>query len=450
MSIRRASELMQGIVTILTDQESDPGLTGQILAELGRDGGDRSLALAAAMNLARLQGLPPAEVSAIALGYLQQRKSYRAEPLLALLNYGLRREDGMAFLHRQINAALARLPSFATGDSGAASDPELFIELVELIRTAGALADLNGRVALAAGLWRSLDRDFSRGRAEGKGLAVEPDFGLVFNKLSLLAMVRETSGGREPGPPGAESRLKQYIRFAASQPVGKLMVALVDAIHSREAYATALAGIIGEQFAQLADLREKLAQAATRDGEDRQGQLAGALQEVKAILGESNVLVQMLLQADAQVAARVAGLLPEQLRGGEKSRAAPYLLELHRAVAGIVAHGRSGDVYSAEFYLDDRVRESFAMLAYVQGGGDGAGLIKFRKIQDIRTIKDPGKLRVIEAERKITRQDMSQLTLALNEQNRPQAIRRAWDDTLAVAGAHLGLNPVGGPLAEYL
>lgn len=450
LSVRRASELMQGVVAILTGQESEPEATEQFLAELGRDGVDRSLALAAAMNLARLQGLAPAEVSAIALGYLQQQRSYRAEPLLALLHYGLRREDGVAFLHRQIDAALARLPSFAPGDSAAAGDPELFIELVELIRTVDSLVDLKGREALAAGLLQSLDRDFSRGQAEGKGLHQDADFGLLFNKLSLLAIVREIAGGRETDPPGAENRLKNYIRFAASRPVGKLMVALVDTIHSREAYAAALAGIVGEQFAELADLREKLAQAPTRAGGVRRGDSAGLLQEVKAILGDANVLVRMLLQADARVAERVAGRFPEQLGGDEKSRAAAYLMRLHREVAGIVTHGRSGDGYSAEFYLDDRVRESMAMLAYVQESGGGAGRIKFRKIQDIRTIKEPGKIRVIEAERKITRQDMSQLTLALNERNRPQAIRRAWDDTLAVAGTHLGMNPAGGPLAEYL
>lgn len=435
LSVRRAGAFMRSVAAILASQPADAGAAEAFLAELGRVSVDRTLALAAAISLARLQGLDPVEVSAIALRYLQEQPTFRAEPLLALLNYGLRRGDAVAYVRRQIDAALARLPPFAAGVSGVGADPGVFTELVELIRTVDALADPPGRQALAEGLLRSVNRDFSRHRQADTGLQAVADFGLVFSKLSLLVMVRETFGGQEIGSLATDGWLKNYIRFAGIYPVGKLMVALVDRIHAGEGYGAALAGIVDDQFVRLASL---------------QPQPAGALPQVTAILGDGNVLVQ-LLQTEAQVARRavsLAGQPPDQ-QGGEPFAAAFYLERLHRAAAEIVTHGRSG-AYPADFYLDDRVRESFAMLAYVQENADGAGRMRFRKIQDIRSIKDPSKIRVIEAERKITRQDMSLLTLALNEGNRPQAIRRAWDDTLAVAGAHLGLKPLDRPFTEYL
>jgi hypothetical protein len=436
LSVRRAGEFMGSVAAILASRRSDSATVENFLVELGRESVDRSLALAAAISQARLQGLDPAEVSAIALRYLREQPTFRAETLLALLHYGLRREDAVSFVRRQIDATLARLPAFDAGVSGAVADPGVFTELVELIRTVDALADPPGRQALVEGLLHSVDRDFNRNRQAGETLSAEPDFGLVFSKLSLLVMVRETFGGREIGALAADGWLKNYIRFAGSYPAGKLMVALVDKIHAGEGYGAILAGIVDDQFARLSRL---------------QAQQAGALQEAATLLGDGNVLVQLLLQAEAQAARRaveVTGRLPVQ-PGGEQSAAAVYLDRLHRKVAGIVSHGRSGP-YPADFYLDDRVRESFAMLAYVQEGGDGAERMRFRKIQDIRSIKDPSKIKVIEAERKITRQDMSLLTLALNDGNRPLAIRRAWEDTLAVAGAHLGLRPLDRPFAEYL
>jgi hypothetical protein len=142
------------------------------------------------------------------------------------------------------------------------------------------------------------------------------------------------------------------------------------------------------------------------------------------------------------------------------------LEKLHRRIAPIVSvagkaatlagnspgrleKSKEGTDPLVDFYLDDRVRESFALLAYLQGGAGGSA-VKFRKTQDLAAIKDPTKLQVIEGERKITRQDMSVLTLALNTDNHPSAIRRAWEGTLAVTEKHLGLNQLDGNLRQYL
>lgn len=432
LSVRRAGDFIDNVVTILFD----PRAAESFLAELGREEIDRQVALAADLTLARLKGRPPAEVSAIAVRYLRGRKPYRAENLLDLLRYGLRLEDGKALVRGRIEAAVGGLPKLSAGIE-AGADPEIFIELVELSRTIDALADHAGRQAMADGLLKSLAGDFGFG-GDGQKRNSEPDFGIVFNKLSVLALLRETCSGQEL-PLQAESWLRKAIRFAAGQPVGKLMVGLVDKILTPEQYAAALAEIVRGQLAELARLQQGLSSPAQR--------------QVKTILGDANVLVRMLLQADAPVAAKVAGSLPARSGDGAGSVAdvaAAYLEQLHRKAAAIVAVRPGEDAYAADFYLDDRIREAMAMLAFVQREGEGADRVRFRKIQDIREIKDPSKIQVIEAERKITRQDMSLLTLALNDGNKPQEIRRAWDETLAVTGRHLALAPRDGTLSAYL
>ncbi|OGR15609.1 MAG: hypothetical protein A2X81_02105 [Desulfobacterales bacterium GWB2_56_26] len=441
LSVRRAGDFIDNVVTILFD----PRAAESFLAELGREEIDRQLALAAELTLARLKGRPPAEVSAIAVRYLRGQKPYRAENLLALLGYGLRKEDGIALVRGRIEAAVGGLPKLSAGGREAGADPEIFVELVELSRTIDALADLAGRQAMANGLLKSLSGDFGfEGSSRKRGS--EPDFGIVFNKLSVLALLRETCGGNELQV-SAESWLKKAIRFAAGQPVGKLMVGLVDKILTPEQYATSLAEIVRGQLTELARLQQGLSLPAKADD------LRQAQRRVKNILGDANVLVRMLLQAEASVAAKVEGSFPTRSSYGGSSVgsvAASYLEQLHRKTAGIVTHGSGQDAYAADFYLDDRIREAMALLAFVQREEVSADRVRFRKIQDIREIKDPSKIQVIEAERKITRQDMSLLTLALNDGNKPQDIRRAWDETLAVTGGHLALAPRDGTLAAYL
>ena len=451
LSLWRANAFVQNLVAILASQESDRKATADFLARLGKESGRQALTVAAAIALAGLQGQDQAEISAIAVRYLEQLQPYRAEDLLALMRYGLRHEDAVSFIHRKIKATLAGLPSLTPGKAGPDAKIEIFPELVEVVRTLSALSDPAGQELLALGLMRSLDRDFTRQLPEGQGGYAGADYGLVFNKLAVLGLLPEPASRPFIDPAELEALLKNYIRFAANQPVGKLMVALVEKAFSREKYAKALAGIIRTQLTELAGLRSGLEMQSMNSSEDiRSPKTAGVLSAAKIILGDANVLVQILLQADSQLASLVAGHFPGQFSGAKTFPAAWYLSGVHRQMSEAFAARLPGGTFIADFYLDDRVRESFAMLAYVQENKADASQLRFRIIKDIRTIKDPSKVKVIEAERKITRQDMSLLTLALNTGNSPAAIRQAWEDTLAVAGGHLGLNPLGESLRQYL
>lgn len=433
LSLRRAGAFVDTVSEILLDHGGSAAK--EFLADLGREAADPRLALAARLARARLAGEPPAAVSAIAMDFLRGLRSYRAEDLLDLLRYGLRRDDAAAFLRARLEAALATLPTWASRGGGEGAEPKAFLELVELARTVDALTDLAARRLMAEGLTKSLLADFRRPPAPSGA-----DFGVLFSKLSVLALLRETCGGMELRA-GEDQLLGQAVRFAAGQPPGKLMVGLLDRVFTPERYGEALSGLIGEQFAELARLRQTT--AAGRGREE-------VRERIKVLLGDANVLVRLVLQADDPTQAKAAGLMPELSGDRAGSVAARYLERLHRGIAVLVTEKPGGDGYDGGLYLDDRVREAMALLAFVQRDKQHDDRVKFRKIKDIRDIKDPSAIRVIEAERKITRQDMSLLTLALNEVNSPREIRRAWEDTIAVTDGHLALARRDEALAAYL
>jgi hypothetical protein len=105
--------------------------------------------------------------------------------------------------------------------------------------------------------------------------------------------------------------------------------------------------------------------------------------------------------------------------------------------------------FAGKYYQDRRVRESFSLLAYFQSGRGVGKKVKFRKIKDIKTLKDLLKIKVTQSSRKVTRQDMSLLTLSLNGQNSSSEIRQSWEETLEVISYHLGLS-MSGESREYL
>jgi len=449
LTVPRAQELVGQIVT-----SRGVGEMPEFLAELLRTANDGTLRLAAAINLAKLQGRPVTEISSMALAYLQSSEVFRAEKLIALLHYGLLPEDALTFIRTRVDALLAQLPKLGGGSAVADSQPEPFGELVEIVQTLKYLPDQETRATLHGGLSSSLLTDFSSKPTAGSTAKTGMDYGLLFNKLAVLALLPTQAG--EDG--GAERLsivwLQQFIRFAADNPIGKLMLGPVVKVAGGEGVGAALGTLIPGQMMILDRLQQP------------SGQLAATLREVKAVLGESNVVVQMLLSIDAALVSRLSGLPVGDFVDSPGNKAAWYLEKMHRRIVPIVNStgkvwaqgGNSADQLQKaktatapvlDFYLDDRVRESFAMLAYLQGGA-GGNAVKFRKTQDLAAIKDPTKLQVIEGERKITRQDMSVLTLALNPGNHPSAIRRAWEGTLAVTGKHLGLNQLDQGLRQYL
>ncbi len=451
LTMPRAQELVAQLTPSLGG-----AFAAEFLATMQNTTQDGNLRLAAAMHLAKLRGGSAAAISRLALDYLRDSKVYLAENLLALLQYGLLADDALIFMQKRAAGLVAQLPKLGVGQGAGDFYLQLFGELVEVVRTLQGLPDPKTRQALHDGLVASLSADFSSGALAGHGEKDVADYGLLFNKLAVLTLLHEQAqGAKEGGPQLSVAWLRQFISFAALHPVGKLMLDPVVKIAGNEGLAAALSAVVPGQMKIL----DRLQGAGDKS--------AATLREVLAVLGEGNVIVRMLLVAGD---ARVSGLsgLPVQLFAGDsRKKAAWYLERLHRRIAGIIGSlgkvalpgdnsqdllqkntGGSGSLLG--FYLDDRVRESFAMLAYLQGENNGDDGLRFRKTQDLATIKDPGKLRVIEGERKITRQDMSLLTLALNPDNSTQTIRRAWEEILAVTGKHLALQPLDQGLRQYL
>jgi hypothetical protein len=450
LTIHRAQQLAAQLATTLGAR---PAM--ELLAGLAEKAADKNLRLSAVMHLGKLQGRPAAEISRLALGYLQESEPYRAETLVALLQYGLLAEDALSFVRKRVDLLLARLPNLDDRRGAADVEQRLFSELVQVALTLRNLPDQGIRQALHGGLSNSLLSDF-KSKAVGTGVQVQADWGLLFNKLLVLALLHGEDGKEQQTERLSLAWLQQYIRFAADRPIGKLMLDPVLKIAGDEGLAALLASVIPGQLARLDTLRPPGSQQAR------------ALSEVKALLGDGNVIVRMLLAADAALVARLSELPAEQFAKNSKTKGVWYLEKLHRRIVPIIGDaglGTSAAETSAggqlpkassktdplvEFYVDDRVRESFAMLGYLQEGGRNGNGVKFMRTQDLAAIKDPSTLRVVEEERKITRQDMSMLTLALNPGNRPSAIRRVWEETLAVTDKHLGISLLDQGLRRYL
>ena len=424
LSTPRAQELAAAVVELLGEA------AGPLLTGWRERGGDRELRLAASMRLARLSGATPEAISRLAADALLGRDDFRAATLIDLQGYGLLPEDARALLLALGERLLARLPRLAT-TTGATDHARLFVDLAELVKALALVPEARVAGLLRQRLVAELLADFAARPAPGRQ---DHDYGLLFNKLSLLVLMGERLG-KQPSLP--VEWWPNYFAFAAEQPVGKLMLGPMLAIAGQAGAAEAAATVIASQAAALDRLRVP------------GGQRAASLGEAKALLGVGNVIARLLPLLEPAVHAGLA-----ERFGGNPGRTAWYLERLHRRIAPILKAfgppvGRGYDVADPllDFYRDDRVRESFALLAYFQENGAG---LRFRRSQDLSAIKDPGAIKVIEGERRITRQDMSLLTLALNPGNSPEAMRRAWEETLAVTGKHQGLTPLDDDLRRYL
>jgi hypothetical protein len=392
------------------------------------------LRLAAAMHLARLEGESQAAVSRLAARDLEARPDFRASTFLALLNHGLSLEDARLVLDSRSSRLLAGLPSFASATQDAADHAHLFVDMVELIKALAAVPEKRVATALQQRLEEGLVADFSARPTPGiEGAA---DYGLIFNKLVVLSILRQRVA-EIADQPLVDGWWQAFLSFAADQPVGKLMLTPAVNLAGQEQTAEAITLVIAAQGGSLDRLRVP------------GGQRGASLDEAKQLLGVGNVVARLLPLLDSNRRAALA-----ERFAGKGAPAAWYVERLHRRVAPILqAYGPAAvggyDVADPllQFYRDDKVRESFALLAYFQEGGVE---LRFRRSQDLAAIKDPGSIKIIEGERRITRQDMSLLTLALNPTNSPETMRRAWEETLVVVGKHQGLEPLDHNLRRYL
>lgn len=423
-------------------------------AEAGSDG---DLQLAAYLGRARLQGLPPVELSAGLVTRLLRRPLYRHADLQLLLAYGLRREDAPMVFRPRLEAALASLPG--PNDGAVPAGP--FVELAELLQSLDAFQDSAGHHLLRRGLGASLVEDFGQAMATTAGASL--DYGLLFNKLYLLALLP-----RQPAVAGSDKEgerlLAAYLDFAGSRPVGKAMLELVEASFSAEGLERALAATLAGQQAELSALLATADPLDTAVPLDTADHLAEAA--LPKLLGAANVASRLLDRLAPSRLTHPGGSsgssgLSDQAAAVEAGRG--YLEKLHRQLATSLTaalpatattlatpagEGDSGR-FSAPFYRDPRLREAFSLLAG-RVGNEWQEKIKFRKTRDLRTITDPSTIKVVEAGRQVTRQDMSLLTLALHPDNRPTDLRRAWEETLAVTAGHLARQPMPAELRDYL
>ncbi len=438
LTVLRAQELVSQLVTHFADADPE-----RLLADMRAAVTDKNLGLALAMHLAKVQGQTPEAVSRLALDYLEGGEVYRAENLVTLLQYGLLPDDALLFLNKRLAGCLDRLPKLNHRQAVATVAEKDFIELVEIIRTLPHLPDRAIRQTLHSGLSSSLFNDFvAATKLEGMEKDI-PEWGVVFNKIMLLTLLQEAAGGNNPGL--SLAWLKQFIHFAADNPVGKLMLDPVLKVAGDENIATVLRSVYSDQMGVLDRLRQD------------HGSLYRSQAAITSLLGDGNVMARILLAVDADLVSELSGLPVEQFAARSKYKASWYLETLHRRIGALI--DEAGEAKEAAlggtdpllvFYLDGRVRESFAMLAFLQQNGGGGDGVRFRKTQDLATIKDPKTLRVIEDERRITRQDMSLLTLALNPANPPAEMRRTWEETLAVTDKHLHVQPLDKGLRRYL
>jgi len=272
-----------------------PEDTAVLLNELLTATNDGHLRLAAAMNLAKIKGLPATEISRLALDSLQNSKVYRAENLVALLQYGLLPDDASGFLRGRVAAHLARLKTLEDRQGDTDERRKMFRELVEIIRTLAHLPDKDLRQDLQDGLGSSLQKDFAYKTAGGDQNQTSPDWGASFNKLMLLSLLHETVNEEQRLAPSV-AWLQQYVRFAAANPIGKLMLGPIGKIAGHKGIATLLSTTLAEQQATT----NRLQQGGTPSAE--------SLRTLTALLGEGNVIARMLLSADIKLVAQLSGL----------------------------------------------------------------------------------------------------------------------------------------------
>jgi len=429
LSPARANTLVQTGVMLLSAGESDGQEENLFLTGLIGSAVDEMLRLAAIRAQAQLAGLAPREVSAVLLNALQHRREYNSEILVSLLQYGLLREDAVSLYRLRTKDVLATLPTLISSAENQPSE-NVFIELIELIRTAGYFEDSWLQEVIVAALSQSLSDDFTVSSQEDFLKQEDVDYGIILNKLYGLAFLLKENEGDDflfADP----NFLEKYIRFAGKNPLGKVVISLVQGIYSREGLAAGIKKISQDQW----DVLQKI---ASLDDEGN-GESNTRLQD---IIGDGNVIALMLLQMDPLSVSKISGRPVTFFTKNDKAKGFWYLERLHKEIGNIdfSKYFHEEGTFSSEFYHDGRVREAFSLLAYFAPDRRNEEKIKFRKIKDIKSFKDISKIKVTASSRKATRQDMSLLTLSLNSANKPQEIRRAWEDTLGVVQKHLGME----------
>lgn len=429
LSPARANTIVQTGVRLLSAGETGEQELNYFFTGLTGSGVDETLQLATIRAQAQSAGLAPREVSGVLLNALKQRTEYDSETLVSLLGYGLLKEDAISLYRLRINNVFATLPSLLSSAEKESSE-NLFIELIELIRTADYFKDNRMQEIIVDNLSQSLVDDFGAASQEKLLNQESIDYGILLNKLYGLAFLLEENGGDSLRFDDLHF-LAEYIRFAGKNPLGKVMISLVQSVYPREILVEGIKEMIREQL----DTLQKIASLHGEQNEESDSRL-------QDITGDSNVIAHLLLQMDALSVSEISGQPVSSFAKNDKAKGFWYLDQLHGEIATIDFSKYFGEegYFPSHFYKDGRVKEAFSLLAYFAPEQKNGKNVKFRKIKDIKSLKNISKVKVTASSRRATRQDMSLLTLSLNEANRPQEIRRAWEDTLGVVQKHMGME----------
>jgi len=381
-----------------------------------------------------------AAVSPELAAFLKNMTNFKGETLHELLPYGLTRADAAAVIRDRLSGALITLAEEGTDMFSVVRELAELREAVELLDDAG-LARFFGRSLLQETI-------LIVGKITATGNDAGVDLGGV---LSLLYLVG--SGFSVDDSVKAADFLEGVTALGAKSSLAKFAVGLVDDAFSEWAYRQSLVLLVARQDARLARL-------SAAGGEAR---LPALVDE----LARANIIVRLLLDLPAGAGADLAGAPPEGFQPSALWPGRWYLERLHRQLAGIMARqgsqlSASTGVFQADkgasaawrarlekFYALASVRESFSLLSYTQQAERG-DVVKFRKMRDLRTIKDPSAVKVVNADRRVTLQDMSLLTLALAPENEPKEIRKSWEQTLGVITSHLDYVPFSTEFRSYL
>ncbi len=437
LSLPRALSFINSIFHLLEDDESTTRMGIELLEQLSAQTVAEPIRIASIFIRAQSLGQSPAELSKHLFALMRNRVPFDSDLIFTLLNYGLQREDAIQLVRLRTDEILESISSL-TPSATATSSSSLFINLFELIRSVHFFKDSPTQEFIASSLGKTLIADFSNDSS--------PDYSTIFNRLYTLAFLLEDTSLPSFHFKDGEF-LGKYIRFAGRNSTGKAMPSLVKRTYQHDSFIHALTSIIEKQNRQIRSISTK----TTPSDED--------LITIKNIIGDGNVIAYILSQTDVSA----MGFMPNQARspsGGDQNGVEFwYLNNLHRNLARIdfpAIESGSGSNNTApspterkespytnfakDFYTDDRVRESLSLLAYFNPPVAEDRVLKFRKIKDIRSIKDLVNVKFTESSRKVTRQDMSLLTLTLNAANTPREIRDAWEKTLAVAGKHIDMD----------
>ncbi|WP_457577804.1 hypothetical protein [Desulfomarina sp.] len=446
LTFPRANSFVETVVNLFLSGISslaDPEFE-EVFARLG-ESANENLRLAAIRGEALLAGKDETGLSASLAAGLVTGKRFDFETLLTLMAFGLREEDAVSVSRLWSKKIFPGIPRFPGGRGN--KDVAVLLELAGLVRSASFFHDRELQQSIRRALAGSLSADFRRVSGDVPGAG---DYGLLVSKLYILAMLAETGSFM----PADSEFLERFIAFAGRNSMGNIMVTFVARLFSHEDLAEILQRTVDAQLQTVVRLSLETGNLQEKNNNEK-------LVRLQRIVGSGNIIARLLLELDSPAMSGISRL-PALEFTNRSDNGLWYLQRLHTEIGrtGILrafqenwqSHGKEDNGFAGfagNYYQDRRVRESFSLLAYFHSAAGVGKKVKFRKIKDIKTLKDLLKIKVTQSSRKVTRQDMSLLTLSLNRRNSSRAIRQSWEETLEVIKHHLGLSMSGGN-REYL